>query len=228
MSSPIATKNFFTVLASPDEPSPPSDMEILPSPPYIPSTLTSTPLPKPKQLPKVAMMKTGGHCPKPQLARCSSGSPERGLAKKVAIQAAAVVNSKMDTKTAAQHAAMIAQACGIFGILLSTTLKKFSKENPLVSRNSDEVHAVNAATPILPIPPFNPQPIPEPIHHELRVAAEQLLQQIVHVGCGASPVTEINNPAVIMAVDDLVSNLIERGCTPTCNGPLVGIHPGPG
>jgi hypothetical protein len=54
------------------------------------------------------MMKTGGRRPKPQLARCSSGSPERGLAKKVAIQAAAVANSKTDTKTAAQHAAMIA------------------------------------------------------------------------------------------------------------------------
>jgi hypothetical protein len=31
-----------------------------------------------------------------------------------------------------------------------------------------------------------------------------------------------------MAVDDLVSDLIERGRTPTRNGPLVGVHPGPG
>jgi hypothetical protein len=228
MSSPIASKNTYTVLASPDEPSPPSDMEISPSPPYVPSTLTSTPSPKPRQSPKAVMMKTGGRRPKPQLARCSSGSPEHGLAKKVTIQAAAVANSKMDTKTAAQHAAMIAQACGIFGIPLSTTLKKFSKENPLVGRNGDEVHAVNAATPVLPIPPFNPQPIPEPVRHELRAAAEKLIQQIVHVGRGTSPVPEIDDPAVIMAVDDLVSDLIERGRTPTRNGPLVGVHPGPG
>jgi hypothetical protein len=153
MSSPIASKNTYAVLASPDEPSPPSDMEISPSPPYVPSTPTSTPSPKPQQSPKkkAAMMKTGGRRPKPQLARCSSGSPERGLAKKVAIQAAAVANSKTDTKTAAQHAAMIAQACGIFGIPLSTTLKKFSRENPLVGRNGDEVHAVNAATPIVKV-----------------------------------------------------------------------------
>jgi hypothetical protein len=68
--------------------------------------------------------------------------------------------------------AMISQACGIFRIPLSTTLKKFSKENPLIGRNSDEVHAVNAATPILPILPFDPQPIPEPIRHDLRLAAE--------------------------------------------------------
>jgi hypothetical protein len=228
MSSPIATKNFFTVLASPDEPSPPSDMEISPSPPYIPSTPTPTPLLKPRKSPKATMMKMGGRRPKPQLARCSSGSPERGLAKKVAIQAAAVTNSKMDMKTAAQHAAMIAQACGIFRIPLSTTLKKFSKGNPLIGRNGDEVHTVNAATPILPIPPFNPQPIPEPVRHNLRVAVEQLLQQIGNIGRGASPVTEIDDPAVIMAVDDLVSDLIERGHTPTCNGPLVGVHPGPG
>jgi hypothetical protein len=174
------------------------------------------------------MMKTGGRCPKPQLAHCSSRSPKRSLAKKVAIQAAAVANLKMDTKMAMQHAAMIAQVCRIFGIPLSTTLKRFSKENPLVSRNGNEVHAVNAVTPILPIPPFNPQPIPEPIRHELRVAVEQLLQQIVHIGRGASPITKIDDPAVIMAVDDLISNLIERGRTPTRNGPLIGVHPGPG
>jgi hypothetical protein len=101
MSSPIASKNTYTVLASPDELSPPSDMEILPSPPYVPSTLTPTPSPKPRRSLKAAMMKMGGRCPKPQLARCSSGSPKRGLAKKVTIQAAAVANSKMDTKTAA-------------------------------------------------------------------------------------------------------------------------------
>jgi hypothetical protein len=167
MSSPIATKNFFTVLASPDEPSPPSDMEISPSPPYVPLTLTLTPSPKPRQSLKAAMMKMGGRRPKPQLAHCSSRSPERGLAKKVAAQAAAVANSKMDKKLAAQHVAIISQACGIFGIPLSTTLKKFSKENPLVGHNGNEVHAVNTATPILPIPPFDPQPIPEPICHDL-------------------------------------------------------------
>jgi hypothetical protein len=175
MSSPIATKNFFTVLASPDEPSPLSDMEISPSPPYVPSTPTSTPSPKPRKSPKAAMMKTGGRRPKPQLARCSSGSPKRGLAKKVAVQATAVTNTKTDKKLAAQHAAMISQACGIFGIPLSTTLKKFSKENPLVSCNGDEVHAVNTATPVLPIPPFDPQPIPEPIRHNLHLTAEQLI-----------------------------------------------------
>jgi hypothetical protein len=101
MSSPIATKNFFTILASPDEPSPPSDMEITPSPPYIPSTPTSTPLLKPRQSLKAVMMKMGGHCPKPQLAHCLSRSPKCGLAKKVAIQAATVANSKMDKKLAA-------------------------------------------------------------------------------------------------------------------------------
>jgi hypothetical protein len=209
MSSPVASKNTYAVLASPDEPSSPSDMEISPSPPYIPSTPTSTPSPKPRQSPKAAMMKTGGHRPKPQLARCSSGSPERSLAKKVAVQAAAIANSKTDKKLATQHAAMISQACEIFGIPLSATLKKFSKENPLISRNSDEVHVVNAATPILPIPPFNLQPIPKPIRHDLYLAAEQLIQQITHVGRSASPITEINNPAVIMAIDDLVNDLIE-------------------
>jgi hypothetical protein len=173
-------------------------------------------------------MKTGGRRPKPQLARCLSRSPERGLAKKVAIQAAAVANSKTDTKMAVQHVAMIAQACRIFGILLSTTLKKFSKENPLIGRNGDKVHAVNAATPILPILPFDPQLIPEPVRHDLHWAAEQLMEQIGQVGRGASPVTEIDDPAVIMAVDDLVSDLIERGRTPTRNRPLVSVHPGPG
>jgi hypothetical protein len=170
----------------------------------------------------------GGRCPKPQLAHCSSGSPKRGLTKKVATQATAVANSKMDKKLATQHAAMISQACGIFGIPLSTTLKKFLKENPLVSRNGNKVHAVNAATPILPIPPFDLQPIPEPVHHDLQCAAEQLIQQINHIGHGASPTTEIDNPTVIMAVDDLVNDLIERGHTPTHNGPLIGVHPGPG
>jgi hypothetical protein len=174
------------------------------------------------------MMKMGGCHPKPQLARCSSGSPERGLAKKVAIQATAVTNSKTDKKLATQHTAMISQACEIFGIPLSTMLKKFSKENPLVGCNSDEVHMVNAATPILPILPFNPQPVPEPVHHDLHLAAEQLVQQITHVGRGASPITEIDNPAVIMAVDNLVNNLIERGRTPTCTGPLISVHPSPG
>jgi hypothetical protein len=227
MSSPIATKNFFTVLASPDEPSPPSNMEISPSPPYVPSTPTLTPSPKPRKSPKAAMMKMGGRRPKPQLTRCSSGSPECGLAKKVAVQAAAVTNTKTDMKLAMQHAAMISQACGIFGIPLSTTLKKFSKENPLVGHSGDEVHAVNAATPILPIPPFNPQLIPKPVHHDLQLAAKQLLQQISHIGHGASPVTKIDDPAVIMAVDDLINDLIERGRTPTRTRPLVGVHPGP-
>jgi hypothetical protein len=167
MLSPIASRNTFTILASPDKSSPSSDMEISPSPPYVPSTPTPTPLPKPRQSLKATMMKMGGRRPKPQLARCSSGSPERGLTKKVTIQAAAVANSKMDTKVATQHAAMISQACGIFGIPLSTMLKKFSKENPLVGRNGDKVHTVNATTPILLILLFKPQPIPEPIHHDL-------------------------------------------------------------
>jgi hypothetical protein len=107
MSSPITSKNTYTVLASPDEPSPPSDMEISPSPPYVPLTLStslstpSTPSPKPRKSPKATMMKTGGHCPKPQLTRCSSGSPEHGLAKKVTTQATTVTNSKMDKKLAA-------------------------------------------------------------------------------------------------------------------------------
>jgi hypothetical protein len=208
MSSPIASKNTYAVLASPDKPSPLSNMEILPSPPYIPSTPTPTPLPKPRKLPKAMMMKTGGHRPKLQLACCLSGSPKHGLTKKVATQAAAVANSKMDKKLAAQHAAMISQACRIFGIPLSTTLKKFSKENPLIGRNGNKVHAVNATTPILPIPPFDLQPILEPVCHNLHAAAEQLIQQIDHIGCGTSPVTKIDDPAIIMAIDDLISNLI--------------------
>jgi hypothetical protein len=174
------------------------------------------------------MMKMGGHCPKPQLTRCSSGSPKHGLAKKVATQAATIANSKTDKKLAAQHAAMIPQACRIFGIPLSTTLKKFSKENPLISCNSDEVHTVNTATPILPILPFDPQPIPKPVCCDLHLAAKQLIQQITHVGRGASPITKIDDPAIIMAVNDLINDLIERGRTPTRNGPLIGIHPGPG
>jgi hypothetical protein len=214
MSSPITSKNTYTVLASPDEPSLPSDMEILPSPPYVPSTPTLTPSPKPKKSPKAAMMKTGGRRPKPQLARCLSGSPKHSLAKKVATQAATVANLKTDKKLAAQHTAIISQVCGIFGIPLSTTLKKFLKENPLVGRNGDKVHAVNAATPILPILPFDLQPIPEPICRDLRRAAEQLIQQIDHVSHGVSPITEINNPAIIMAVDDLVSvTLFSFHCT---------------
>jgi hypothetical protein len=228
MSSPIASCNTYTILASPDEPSPLSNMEISPSPPYIPSTPTSTPSPKPRKSLKATMMKTGGCRPKPQLARCSSGSPKRGLAKKVTTQAATVANSKTDKKLAVQHAAMISQACRIFRIPLSTTLKKFSKENPLVGHNGNEVHVVNAATPILPIPPFNPQPIPKPVCHDLHTTAKQLIQQISHIGRGMSPITEINDPTVIMAVDDLVNDLIERGCTPTRTRPLVGIHPGPG
>ena len=80
-----------------------------------------------------------------------------------------------DKKMATQHAAMISQACGIFGIPLSTTLTKFSKENLLIGCNGDEVHVVNAALPALPILLFNPQPIPEPIHHNLCITAEQLI-----------------------------------------------------
>jgi hypothetical protein len=184
MSSPIATKNFFTILASPDEPSPSSNMEILPSPPYIPSTPTSTPLLKPRQSPKATMMKMGGHHPKPQLAHCSSGSPKHSLTKKVAVQATAIANSKTDKKMAMQHVAMVSQACGISSIPLSSMLKKFLKENPLVSHKGDEVHMVNATSPTLPIPPFDPQPIPKPIHHDLCLTAEQLIQQIAHVSHG--------------------------------------------
>jgi hypothetical protein len=222
MSSPIASKNTYTILTSPDEPSPPSDMEILPSPPYVPSTPSPVPLTpslKPRKVPKAALMKTGGHRPKPQLAHCLSGSPKHGLAKKVATQAAAVANSKKDKKLVVQHAAMISQACGVFRIPLSSTLKKFSKENPLVGCSGDEVHAVNTATPILLIPPFDPQPIPEPVHHDLRATTEQLIQQIAHVGRSTSPVSEI---------DDLVQDLIEWGRTPTRSGPLISVHPGPG
>jgi hypothetical protein len=209
MFSPIASQNTYTILASPDELSPPSDMEISPSPPYVPSTLTLTPSPKPRKLLKAAMMKTGGRRPKPQLAHCLSRSPKRSLTKKVATQATAIANSKTDKKLAMQHVAMISQVCKIFRIPLSFTLKKFSKENPLVGHNSNEVHVVNTAMPILPIPPFNPQPIPKPVRHDLRTAAEQLIQQISHVGHGASPITEIDDPAVIMAVDDLINDLIK-------------------
>jgi hypothetical protein len=231
MSSPIASKNTYAILASPDEPSPPSDMEISPSPPYVPSTPSPVPLTpslKPRKVPKAVMMKTGGCRPKPQLAHCSSGSPKHGLAKKVATQAATVANSKKDKKLAVQHVAMISQACGVFGIPLSSTLKKFSKENPLISHSGDKVHAVNAATPILLIPLFDLQPIPEPVHRDLHTATEQLIQQIAHVSHGASPISEIDNPAIIMAIDNLVQDLIERGHTPTCSGPLISVHPSPG
>jgi hypothetical protein len=77
------------------------------------------------------MMKTGGRRPRPQLARCAKGSPERGLTQKVATQVAAV-----------------AQASRILESPISSTLRRFTRQNPLVGRDSSEVYTVNARSPV--------------------------------------------------------------------------------
>jgi hypothetical protein len=77
------------------------------------------------------MMKTGGRRPRPQLAHCAKGSPERGLAQKVAMQVAAV-----------------AQASRILESPISSTLRRFMRQNPLVGRDGNEVYTVNARSPV--------------------------------------------------------------------------------
>jgi hypothetical protein len=101
-----ASFTVFPILAHPVN-TVSSDMEISPPPSpvsYVLSTLPSTPnptpepspLPKPRPsgpTPRAAMMKTGGRCPRPQLVRCTKGSPECSLAQKVATQVTAVVQA---------------------------------------------------------------------------------------------------------------------------------------
>jgi hypothetical protein len=139
-SFPNASFTVFSILAHPID-AVSSDMEI--SPPlspisYMPSTLPLTPTPTPEPspspkprpsgpTPRATMMKTGGRRPRPQLACCTKGSPERGLAQKVATQVAAV-----------------AQASRILESPISSTLRRFTRQNPLVTRDGSEVHAVNA------------------------------------------------------------------------------------
>ena len=89
------------------------------------------------------MMKTGGRHPRPQLARCTKGSPERGLAQKVTTQVAAV-----------------AQASHILESLISSTLRRFTKQNPLVTRDGTKVHAVNARSPVSRNLRARPDPYP--------------------------------------------------------------------
>jgi hypothetical protein len=91
----------------------------------------------------VAMMKTGGHRPRPQLARCAKGSPERGLAQKVTMQAAAVT-----------------QASRILESPVSSTLRWFTRQNPLIGRDGSEVYAVNARSPVSRNLHTRPDPYP--------------------------------------------------------------------
>jgi hypothetical protein len=77
------------------------------------------------------MMKTSGHRPRPQLACCAKGSPECGLAQKVATQVTAVT-----------------QASRILESPLSSTLRRIMRQNPLVGRDGSKVYAVNARSPI--------------------------------------------------------------------------------
>jgi hypothetical protein len=77
------------------------------------------------------MMKTGGCRPRPQLARCAKGSPKCGLTQKVATQVAAV-----------------AQASRILESPISSTLRWFTRQNPLVTCDGSEVHAINARSPV--------------------------------------------------------------------------------
>jgi hypothetical protein len=122
-----------------------SNMEISPPPSpisYMLSTLplTPNPTPEPSPLPKprpsgptlrATMMKTGGCRPRPQLVHCTKGSPKCGLAQKVATQVAAV-----------------AQVSHILESPISSTLQRFTRQNPLVGCDGNEVYAVNAQSPV--------------------------------------------------------------------------------
>jgi hypothetical protein len=143
-SFPNASFTVFPILAHPVD-AVSSNMEISPPPSpisYVLSTLPSTlnptpepsPLPKPRPsgpTPRAAMMKTGGRRPRPQLACCAKGSPERGLTQKVATQVAAV-----------------AQASRILESPISSTLRRFTRQNPLMTCDGSEVHTVNARSPV--------------------------------------------------------------------------------
>jgi hypothetical protein len=89
------------------------------------------------------MMKTGGHCPRPQLVRCAKGSPKRSLAQKVATQVAAV-----------------AQVSHTLESPISSTLRQFMRQNPLIGRDGSEVYAVNARSPISRNLHAQPDPYP--------------------------------------------------------------------
>jgi hypothetical protein len=143
-SFPNASFTVFPILTHPIN-TVSSDMEI--SPPltpisYMPSTLPSTPNPTPKLspspkprplglTPRAVMMKTGGHRPRPQLVHCTKGSPKHSLAQKVATQVAEV-----------------AQASRILKSPISFTLRRFTRQNPLVGRDGNKVYAINARFPV--------------------------------------------------------------------------------
>jgi hypothetical protein len=100
------------------------------------------------------MIKTGGRCPRPQLARCAKGSPERGLAQKVTTQVTAV-----------------AQASHILESPVSSTLRRFTRQNPLVGHDGSEVYTVNARSPVSRNLHARPDPYPRGI---LRTKEEYL------------------------------------------------------
>jgi hypothetical protein len=100
------------------------------------------------------MIKTGGHRPRPQLAHCAKGSPERGLAQKVVTQVAAVT-----------------QVSHILESPISSTLRRFTRQNPLVGRDGNEVYAVNTRSPISRNLCARPDPYPRGI---LRTKEEYL------------------------------------------------------
>jgi hypothetical protein len=92
------------------------------------------------------MMKTGGRRPRPQLARCAKGSPKCGLAQKVTMQVAVVM-----------------QASRILESPISSTLRQFTRQNPLVGRDGNKVYAVNARSPVSRVLRAWPDPYPQGI-----------------------------------------------------------------
>jgi hypothetical protein len=158
-SFPNASFTVFPILAHPVD-TVSSNMEISPLPTpisYVPSTLPSTPTPTPEPspslkprtsgpTPRATMMKTGGRYPRPQLAHCAKGSPKHGLAQKVAMQVAAVT-----------------QASHILKSPISSTLQRFTRQNPLVGHDGNEVYAVNARSPVSRNLHARPDPYPQAI-----------------------------------------------------------------
>jgi hypothetical protein len=160
-SFPNTSFTIFPILTHPVD-TVSSNMEISPPPTlisYMPLTLPSTPnlTPEPSPslkprpsgpTPRVAMMKTGGCRPRPQLAHCAKGSPKHSLTQKVATQVA-----------------MVTQASCILGSPISSTLQQFTRQNPLIRRDGNEVYAVNAQSPISRNLRARPNPYPRGILH---------------------------------------------------------------
>jgi hypothetical protein len=94
------------------------------------------------------MMKTGGCHPRPQLAHCANRSPEHSLAKKVASQVAVVM-----------------QVSRILDSPISSTLQWFTRQNPLIGHNSNEVYTVNTQSPVNRNLHARPDPYPRGILH---------------------------------------------------------------